>query len=372
MTKTRRGVLLVALICLAGCGGSNDTAKRRSAVDAYFQRVDRAELPLQSQIGQIDEAFKAFSFTNTGAKEQRALVRARSAITATRSRVGAIPPPADARAVHADLIRVLTLQESVADELVKSAQFIPRLAATGKPLVAAASQLGRALAAVKAPPPTAAGTGSELWNAAGCGSCHTLAASRSKGAVGPNLDTLRPTEAEVAAKVRRGSAKMPAYGKALTAAQIDAIAVYVSTAAGHASARQGAGQTAPVSAAPDVYTQYAAAFAGYRQALAPILATLDRMTAPAELRPILVAQRHALTGSSTLCSEIEHDLARHDVAAANRAIQRLFEVASGVNGADVSKQQAAAAHVYDARLATIATLSRKIAQERATLEAALQ
>jgi mono/diheme cytochrome c family protein len=43
-----------------------------------------------------------------------------------------------------------------------------------------------------------------------CGSCHALAASRAVGAVGPNLDYVQPTAAQVRAVIARGS--QGAYG----------------------------------------------------------------------------------------------------------------------------------------------------------------
>ena len=60
-----------------------------------------------------------------------------------------------------------------------------------------------------------------------CASCHTLAAAHATGAVGPNLDQLKPSEAIVASKVTNGGGGMPAFGGRLSSAQIDAIAAYV-------------------------------------------------------------------------------------------------------------------------------------------------
>jgi mono/diheme cytochrome c family protein len=340
-------------------------------VDAYFNRVDQADLTFRSQVGEIDDTFQSFSLTRTTPAELRRLVRARAEIQAGLRAVRAVEPPADARRIHADLVRLLTLQETAADELVRSAQFIPRFAATGKPLVAAATGLGRDLAAVKAPPPTPTGTGQQLWNAMGCGSCHTLAASGSNGKSGPSLDTVRPSRARVVAQVRDGGPKMPSYRNALTAAQIGVIASYVASAAGHPSGGSGA-RAAQAPTAPDVYHQYAAAFAHYRAATIPILARLDRLTAPPELRPLLDAERAALRRSVSLCTTIESDLGRHDVAAANKSIQTLFGLASGVNSAEVSRQQVAAARAYNARLTAIAKLSAAVARERQQLQTKLQ
>ena len=65
-----------------------------------------------------------------------------------------------------------------------------------------------------------------------CASCHTLAAARAKGTVGPNLDELKPSKAVVARQVTNGGGGMPAFGGRLTSRQIDAIATYVSSSAG--------------------------------------------------------------------------------------------------------------------------------------------
>jgi outer membrane protein assembly factor BamB len=65
-----------------------------------------------------------------------------------------------------------------------------------------------------------------------CASCHTLAAAKATGAVGPNLDQLKPSKAAVVAKVTNGGGGMPAFGGRLSPEQIDAIAAYVASSAG--------------------------------------------------------------------------------------------------------------------------------------------
>ena len=65
-----------------------------------------------------------------------------------------------------------------------------------------------------------------------CGSCHTLAAAGTNGAVGPNLDKLHPALARVKQQVTNGGAVMPAFKDRLTRAQIQAVAKYVSSVAG--------------------------------------------------------------------------------------------------------------------------------------------
>jgi cbb3-type cytochrome c oxidase subunit III len=65
-----------------------------------------------------------------------------------------------------------------------------------------------------------------------CGTCHTLAAAGTTGTVGPNLDALKPAFARVQRQVTNGGAIMPAFKTMLNAAQIRAVAKYVSSHAG--------------------------------------------------------------------------------------------------------------------------------------------
>lgn len=65
-----------------------------------------------------------------------------------------------------------------------------------------------------------------------CASCHTLAAAGATGAVGPNLDQLKPGASTVAYQITHGGGAMPAYSGQLSTTQIQAIAAYVSTIAG--------------------------------------------------------------------------------------------------------------------------------------------
>ena len=59
-----------------------------------------------------------------------------------------------------------------------------------------------------------------------CGACHQLADAGSSGAVGPDLDTLRPSEAQILNAIKRGVGTMPAQDN-LSEAQLRALARYV-------------------------------------------------------------------------------------------------------------------------------------------------
>jgi mono/diheme cytochrome c family protein len=68
--------------------------------------------------------------------------------------------------------------------------------------------------------------------ASSCGSCHTLADAGTTGTVGPNLDDSKPPKSLVVDRVTNGQGAMPSFKDSLDEAQIEAVADYVSTAAG--------------------------------------------------------------------------------------------------------------------------------------------
>ena len=85
------------------------------------------------------------------------------------------------------------------------------------------------------PPPTTLPAGYEegeaLFASQGCGGCHALEVAGSNGATGPSLDVTQLTEPELAAVIANGRGAMPAFSPGLSDEEIDAVAVYVATAA---------------------------------------------------------------------------------------------------------------------------------------------
>jgi mono/diheme cytochrome c family protein len=67
---------------------------------------------------------------------------------------------------------------------------------------------------------------------ANCGSCHTLADAGTTGTVGPNLDQAKPSKALAVDRVTNGKGAMPSFQDSLDPEQIQAVADYVSSAAG--------------------------------------------------------------------------------------------------------------------------------------------
>jgi hypothetical protein len=112
------------------------------------------------------------------------------------------------------------------------------------------------------------------------------------------------------------------------------------------------------------WQKIAKAFERYRLSLAGVLARLDRLSAPATLRPAFMAEQTALGHSVALCASIEKSLAKHDAKKTATAIGALSSVGTEKSVARAQRDQIAAAKAYNARLARIASLSAKIGRER--------
>ena len=78
-------------------------------------------------------------------------------------------------------------------------------------------------------PPAAgnAAAGKAVFATAGCGGCHTLKAAGATGAVGPNLDSLKPDLAAIVHQVQVGGGPMPAFKGQLSDQQIQDVAAFV-------------------------------------------------------------------------------------------------------------------------------------------------
>jgi len=77
--------------------------------------------------------------------------------------------------------------------------------------------------------------GKAVFASSGCGSCHRLADSGSKGNVGPDLDEDAPDFTKVVDCVTRGPGDMPSFVGKLTSAEIRDLASYVSSVDGSQS-----------------------------------------------------------------------------------------------------------------------------------------
>ena len=65
-----------------------------------------------------------------------------------------------------------------------------------------------------------------------CSVCHTLADAGSVGAIGPNLDEMKPDTARIIKALTEGMGAMPSFKATLSPADMDAVAAYVVKATG--------------------------------------------------------------------------------------------------------------------------------------------
>ncbi len=126
-----------------------------------------------------------------------------------------------------------TIQNVVLDQIRQPSAPMPKNLVKGQDAqdvaayVAATAGQGGAAAA----PPKVGNDGKAIFSA-NCASCHTLKAANATGKIGPNLDTLKPTEPIALHQVEVGGGVMPAFKGKLTDAQIAAVAKFVSSSAG--------------------------------------------------------------------------------------------------------------------------------------------
>ena len=98
--------------------------------------------------------------------------------------------------------------------------------------------LALVLAAVSSPPARADGApgdpdkGAKVFQSAGCGNCHTLAAANASGSIGPSLDSnANLNTALVVNRVNNGQGGMPSFGGQLSDQDIADVAAYVAKVA---------------------------------------------------------------------------------------------------------------------------------------------
>ncbi len=217
----RRSVLLVAAaaaLLAAGCGSEGlPEAGNTSNGETLFKEKcgschTLAAAGTNGQVGpNLDEAFYQSKLNGLGEEGIAGVVKNQIAYPITDTVTGAPGMPAN----------LVTGQD--ANDV---ALYVASVAATG----------------TAAAPPPAGGTttgggggkqsGETIFASAGCGSCHTLAAANATGTIGPNLDEAKPTKELAVERVTNGMGAMPSFEGRLTEAEIDAVAEYVSGAAG--------------------------------------------------------------------------------------------------------------------------------------------
>ena len=105
----------------------------------------------------------------------------------------------------------------------------------GQAAVPTSSYAYTAPAGTQPPAPSGPGdpvVGGQVFESAGCASCHTLADASATGSVGPNLDDAKPSLDRIVDRVTNGRGVMPPFKGQLSEQQIKDVAAYVSSVAG--------------------------------------------------------------------------------------------------------------------------------------------
>ena len=126
------------------------------------------------------------------------------------------------------------LENVVLDQIREANPPMPKNLVTGQDAVDVSAYVASVAGtgSANAKPPSALGNDGKAIFQADCASCHTLAAAKATGTIGPNLDQLKPSEAIAKHQVEVGGGVMPAFKGKLTDAQIAAVAKFVSSSAG--------------------------------------------------------------------------------------------------------------------------------------------
>jgi hypothetical protein len=147
VTAIRGASLVLVMLVVAGCG-SDGTKARRDAVNTYFGQVGTAQRNLLAAQGQINATLQGFSLSGTTTAELAQLRVARVELDQALRHVRTLDPPEDARRLQRLIVQRLALQRSVVAELIEAAVYIPKVAATARPIQAALVALRTELRAI--------------------------------------------------------------------------------------------------------------------------------------------------------------------------------------------------------------------------------
>lgn len=111
----------------------------------------------------------------------------------------------------------------------------------------------------------------------------------------------------------------------------------------------------------------AAAYAHYRDALAPIVAALAALKPPPELAPTVARQRRQLSKRTELSAALADAFGKKDVKAVNAGLRGFADLASQDEATRSYLAQVAVTKAYNARLDRISTLAVEIARARQKL-----
>lgn len=124
MRRAAGCLVLVAVLVLTGCGSSAKD-KRRGAVNEYLDRVDQIQQRFAPSFRLANAAYRDFGKAKPTPRQLERLRGAEVAILAARDRLQQLTPPADARKLHHDLLRLYNLDAALGLEVITLQHFLP-------------------------------------------------------------------------------------------------------------------------------------------------------------------------------------------------------------------------------------------------------
>jgi hypothetical protein len=137
--------VLVLLALAAGCGGGGDN--RRAAYDDYVIAANRAQAQFTPGYRSAVAAVQGFGARSQSPRTAARLRDAAATMRAARASLALLRPPAEARGMHRDLLRLLALQARLSQELALAADYIPEVARVLTPSEDAAARLRKGIRA---------------------------------------------------------------------------------------------------------------------------------------------------------------------------------------------------------------------------------
>lgn len=130
--------MLILLIVAAAFGFRGHSASPREQVAAYIVQANKVEVDSKPLVLRIQEAYTRFSHSKgSSATQQHDLAAAREGMRTLRARIAALQPPADAKKLHALLLRLFDSEIAFAADVSGIAKYLPLLARAQAPLSAA-------------------------------------------------------------------------------------------------------------------------------------------------------------------------------------------------------------------------------------------
>jgi hypothetical protein len=145
--------VLLSCAGLTACGGDST----RDRVADYVKQANQVQESAAPAFRRANRGYVRFARgTLPTGRAPRELAAAERTIAAARRRLAALEPPAPARALHRDLLRVFDLDLGLAHETTQLARYAPARARAVRPLAGAARGLARGLGRSAAPADQAA------------------------------------------------------------------------------------------------------------------------------------------------------------------------------------------------------------------------